>query len=111
MEQTRAAELEAKRRYWEAHLSQWEASGFSQKEYCRQNDLKLHCFLYWRKRQRSLQESRPSLVEWPMPGQEGTLFCFGSSLSLVINNQYRIEIHKGFDPAVLDGVIRVLLQL
>jgi hypothetical protein len=46
-----------------------------------------------------------------MPRQEGTLFCFGSSLSLVINNQYRIEIHKGFDPAVLDGVIRVLLQL
>ena len=109
MEQTRAAELEAKRRFWEEHLSQWEASGLSQSEYCRQNDLKLHCFLYWRKRQRATVESTVSLVE--LPRQEGTVFCFGSALSLVINNRYRIEIHKGFDPALLDGVIRVLMQL
>jgi len=39
------------------------------------------------------------------------LFCFGSALNLVINNQYRIEIHTGFDPALLEGVIRVLMQL
>jgi len=111
VEKTRAAELEAKRRFWQEHLSQWEASGVSQKEYCRQHDLKLHCFLYWRKRQRSWQESKAALVEWPMPRQEGAVFYLGSALSLVINNQYRIEIHKGFDPGLLDGVIRVLMRL
>ena len=83
-------------------------AGF-QSEYCRRNDLKLHSFLYWRKRQRTSRECTGALIEWP--GQEGNVFCFGPALSLVINNHYRIEIHKGFDPAVLDGVIRVVMRL
>ncbi len=65
METARAAELDAKRKFWATHLSEWKSSGLSQSEYCRQNDLKLHCFLYWRKRQRSFEEHGFSLVEWP----------------------------------------------
>jgi len=109
MDSSRTAEREARRTFWEEHLGKWEASGLSQSEYCRRNDLKLHCFLYWRKRQRASRESSGSLVEWS--GQEGNIFCLGPALSLVINNRYRIEIHKGFDPAMLDGVIRVLMRL
>ena len=75
METTRAAEREAKRTFWEEHLSQWEASGLSQSEYCRQNDLKLHCFLYWRKRQRATVESTVSLVE--LPGERAPCFVSG----------------------------------
>jgi hypothetical protein len=102
---------EEKRRFWEEHLSRWEASGLSQKEYCRQNDLKIHCLLYWRKKQRCRPESTACLVEWPVPRQEQGLFCFEPALSVVIDRRYRIEIHKDFDPCVLDRVIRVLMQL
>ena len=111
MDNSKAAEREARRRFWEEHLGNWESSGLTQSEYCRQNDLKLHCFIYWRKGQRSSRDSTLSVVEWPIPRQEGTVFCFGPALSVVINNQHRIEIHKGFDPDVLDGVIRVLMRL
>ena len=35
METSRAAEREAKRRFWEEHLSKWKSSGISQSGYCR----------------------------------------------------------------------------
>jgi|GEM_PF-3779372 len=54
---------EEKRRFWSEHLSRWEASGLTQREYCHQHDLKPHCFMYWRKKQRTRAESTTCLVE------------------------------------------------
>jgi hypothetical protein len=32
------------------HLERWRKSGFSQKEYCRQNNVNANTFAYWRSR-------------------------------------------------------------
>lgn len=111
METTRAAEREAKRRIWEEHLVKWESSGISQSAYCRMNDLSLHRFMYWKKRL-TPRESSIALVEWPGARQGGnTSSSLGPPLCIVIAGRYRIEINPGFDPAMLDCVVRVLRGL
>jgi|MudIll2142460700_1097286.scaffolds.fasta_scaffold1411432_1 hypothetical protein len=108
MDKTRAAEVKQKRKFWEAHLKRWEASGISQSAYCRQNQLRLNRFIYWKKR-RSPEQCRVSLVEWPAPRQEAhPSGSWGSLLCVVIGSRYRIEIQAGFDPALLENVVRVL---
>jgi len=37
-----------KRVYWANHVKQWKASGGSQSDYCRCNQLKPHQFTYWK---------------------------------------------------------------
>lgn len=41
-----------KRRFWETHVRAWAKSGLTQAAYCRQYDLKVHRFVYWKKRVR-----------------------------------------------------------
>ncbi len=36
---------------WQQHLIQWQSSGWTQKAYCRENNLSHRQFLYWRARQ------------------------------------------------------------
>jgi hypothetical protein len=38
----------SKAAFWRRHLAAWRASGQSQGAYCRQEDLSLPCFGYWR---------------------------------------------------------------
>lgn len=51
---------EEKRRFWEEPLSRGEASGLSQKEYCRQSDPKIHCI--------SMLEEEPTIPAGVLPG-------------------------------------------
>jgi hypothetical protein len=111
MEEVRAAEREEKQRFWEEHLKSWETSGVTQNDYCRQNNLRLNRFIYWKRKRSSKRPATVSLVEWPIPRQAGSFLSLSAPLSVVIGSPYRIEIHKGFDPAVLEGVIRVLRGL
>jgi len=46
----RQQELEQKRHYWKTHITSWQASRVSQAEYCRRHELKLHHFVYWRRK-------------------------------------------------------------
>lgn len=41
---------EQKRTHWQSHIDNWQQSGVSQTEYCKQHGLKLANFGYWRTR-------------------------------------------------------------
>ncbi len=96
-----------KRRGWEEHIRKWEASGVSQVEYCRQNDVNIKSFRYW-KRRICGPRCLPALVELPpskilrIPDSPAH-----SQLCLIID-RYRVEIGKGFVSEDLERVIRVL---
>ena len=45
-----SSKTDIKAQYWNEHFTAWEASGLSQVEYCKQHDLKLANFTYWRTR-------------------------------------------------------------
>lgn len=44
--------------YWQNHLNQWQSSGLTQKDYCREQHLSHRQFLYWRSREKLLQQQQ-----------------------------------------------------
>ena len=101
---SRWQELAEKRRYWERHIQSWRASGLSQTEYQRRHNLSKWQFVYWKKKlDRPVSSAEVSLVPISLPQ-----FMPTAPLSLIVNGRYRIEISEGFQPSVLEQVLRVV---
>ena len=109
--QPRAEQLEEKRRYWKQQIEHWKESGLTQTEFCRLHNLKTHQLTYWNKRFHSKQE-QVSLVElqWK-PALQPAIGAGPTPLRLILNDQYRIDIDRGFDPLTLQQVVLSLRQL
>lgn len=111
MDETRIAERQEKQRYWGEHLSKWKESGLSQSAYCREHQLNLHRFIYWKERQ-FREQQRVSVVELPLSTRDASyLFPPNPPLCIVSGGRCRIEVRPGFDPASLEAVLRVLSRL
>jgi hypothetical protein len=107
-ELSRAEQLEQKRSYWKQHIDSWQQTGLTQVEYCRQHNLKHHQLVYWKKRFLKTETNvsfvalkLEDLLEIPARQDQ-------SSLTLVINNQFKIEIRAGFDAQLLRQLIYAL---
>lgn len=111
MNEARRAERQEKQRFWGGHLSRWKESGLSQSAYCREHQLNLHRFVYWKKRL-APQKPSVSLVELPVSRQK-TAYQFPSAapISIVFGGRCHIEVRPGFDPSSLEVVLRVLNRL
>ena len=96
----------AKRQFWKEHVHGWQESGLSQKEYCRQNNLRENQLTYWKKRF-ATAESPVSLVELNLSGPFSPNH---SPLRLNLGNAFQIEVDRGFDPVTLKQLIYVLGQ-
>jgi transposase len=111
MDEARVAERQEKQRYWGGHLSKWKESGLSQSAYCREHQLNLHRFIYWKKRQ-SPENQRISMVELPISTRDvSCLFPQNPPLCILFGDRCRIEVRPGFDRASLEAVLRVLGRL
>jgi hypothetical protein len=110
----RKAEIEKMRRYWKEQIENWEASGLSQAEYCRRQDLKFYRFVYWRKKFiRPADPVRQDIVELPFSIRAAGLIP-GRPISLrlsVGNKNYRIEVERDFDPVAFRQLVQVLGQI
>jgi len=112
MEQlSRAEELEQKRSYWKQQIEQWQQSGLSQAEYCRRNNLKHHQLVYWKRRCLKTEPEvsfvpvqLEALLDIPAPADQ-------ASLTVIIDNQFKVEIVAGFDPQLLRQVVAALRGL
>lgn len=69
---------EQKRTFWQKHIDGWQQSGLSQPAYCKQHDLKLANFGYWRTRL-----SKPKNTRKLIP------------VDLVANAQARLSLPSG----------------
>jgi hypothetical protein len=112
MEQlSRAEQLEQKRTYWKQHIDGWQQTGLSQSEYCRRHNLKHHQLVYWKKRFLKTQ-TEVSFVPLKLedlldiPARQDQ-----ASLTLVINNQFKVDIRAGFDAQLLRQLIFALRGL
>jgi len=111
MDQDRSEQLEQKRTYWKQHIDHWQQAGLTQAEYCRRHNLKHHQLVYWKKRFLKT-ETDVSFVPLKlddlldMPAQPDH-----ASLSLVIDNHFKIEIRAGFDARLLRELIFALRGL
>jgi len=112
MEQlSRAEELEQKRSYWKQQIEQWQQTGLSQAEYCRRNNLKHHQLVYWKRRCLKTETEvsfvpvqLEALLDIPAPADQ-------ASLTVIIDNQFKVEIVAGFDPQLLRQVLTALRGL
>lgn len=56
-----------RKRFWKAHIQTWKKSGLLQVEYCRQHNISVHRFSYWKKKfsQEVSGASGPKFVQLP----------------------------------------------
>lgn len=105
---TWSEQLEQKRAYWKRHIDSWRKTGLSQAEYCRRHNLKVHQMIYWKKRYVKTETQ----VSFAGVNLEGLLdlgpIPKSSSLSLVINDRFKIEVCPGFDAQLLRQLILAL---
>ena len=88
---------------WQHHIEKWKASGLSQAEYCRKNDLRSRAFGYWKRKLE--KQNLPELVEVPVSlGTAGVL-------KLNIGHQFQIEIPDGFSSSTLGQILLTLKSL
>jgi hypothetical protein len=93
-----------KRQYWQAHSDGYAKSGQTRTAYCKQNNLNLQTFAYWRRRLKT--ESGPvKLVQLP-----ATIMQASGSLRVEVNG-YNIEVSEGFSSGTLARLVRVLREL
>jgi len=106
--QTRSEHLERKRAYWKQHLENWRSSGLTQLAYCRQHDLKVHQFTYWKKR---FVQTEAGITFVPVnirPADSMASVDSADSLRLIVDGDLQIEITADFDPRLLRRLIATL---
>ncbi len=57
---------EVRAKFWKTHIDKWAETGLSQREYCRQNNLRPNRFTYW-KVKLSKTDLPMELVQIPLP--------------------------------------------
>jgi len=97
---------EEKPSYWQAQVSSWRGSGLSQAQFCRDHNLKVRDFGYW-KRKFSQSSSAVSFVPLRVKSSPSP----SSSLGLVLDSGLRIEVREGFSSGTLRDLIHTLREL
>jgi len=92
--------------YWQAQVSSWRRSGLSQAQFCRDHNLKVRDFGYW-KRKFSQSSSAVSFVPLRVKSSPSP----SSSLGLVLDSGLCIEVREGFSPGTLRDLIHTLREL
>ena len=108
---SRSEERAENRQIWEQHIRSWKESGLAQSEYCRCHNLKEHQLTYW-KRKFQVSTAPISLVELQLGASlPSRISANRAALCLIVCDQYRIEVGRGFDPAVLQQLVLTLRQI
>jgi hypothetical protein len=97
---------EEKRNFWKQHYICWQESGLNQAEYCRQKNLNHHQWGYWKKRfvkTECTTEFIPLALSQPFRG-----LTDHSPIKLIVDEQFKIEIDRGFDPVTLKLLLTAL---
>ena len=110
-DKSRSERLAENRKFWKERIHNWQESGLTQTEYCRIHNLTPHRFTYWKKRIIKPAETPVSLVQVNMKSNFNPNPMSSSPLRLIVGEQYRIEIDRGFDPVTLQQLVFILKQL
>ncbi len=95
-------QLTKRQRYWQRHIEQWSQSGLSQAAYCRERNLKIKSFTYFKSRLK--KKNLPvQFVQVPVEPVRVPYF-----LKLNIGSSFQIDIPDGFSQNTLTQVLQVL---
>lgn len=106
---SREEQLKRKRAYWKRQIEVWQGSGMSQSDFCRKHDLKLHLFVYWKKR---FVQTKTGITFVPVRFRQeehaSSAAIRPKSLRLIVEKDIQIEVHPDFDPRFLREVIAAI---
>ena len=116
MDGAEIAERSAREKFWQGHIAGWKASGHSQQVYCRNNNLAVATFGYWRRKLKLQVEKSEKPRFYPLavagPHQTACLQKSGNALRLLLDeNRFLIEIDDEFSPSILQRLILTLEQI
>ena len=92
--------------FWKRKLQEYRKSGLSRRDFSRQNGVNKSTLDYWFARI-SKENNKTALVE-VKPTCTPVL---DHSLRIVVADQYRIEVLRGFDPILFAEVVKALESL
>ena len=104
----------AKRLQWEQHLADFEASGQTAVVWCKEQDIQLANFYYWKRRLRTvIKDAKVDPISWlpltfelkPQPGEMAA-----EQISIEISGKFKVIIQKGFDREMFRDVVSILQQ-
>ncbi len=106
-------ESKERERYWQAHVSAWRRSGLTQREYSKRQGLSEWSFSSWKRRLAKRNPDSVSFLPVVMRGQDvvgSAGFALGSrpSLTLIVEDRYRLEVGDGFSSETLARLLAVL---
>jgi len=107
-------ELDRKRTNWQQHIDEWQRSGLSQQDYCRNYGIALATFGYWRRKLKTDESERPRFYPLVVSTEADAKRASPDhpGLRLVLgDHRFAIEIGDQFSPAVLQRLVTTLEQL
>jgi len=112
-ETIRQQELDQNRQSWKTHIASWQASRVSQAEYCRRHELKLHHFVYWRRKFIPKPYVPVSLVQVPTAAvARATGYASPpAALRVAVAPDLCIEVSPGFDSPTLKQLVTALREV
>ncbi len=100
----------AKVEYWRKQITNWEASGLTQKQYCRSRTLALSTFCYWKSKINTPEPAAPRFFPLAITDSPRNPSAAGLLL-LVGKKRFQVEIKEDFSPTTLKKLIATLEQL
>ncbi len=101
---------EVKVQYWRKQISNWKASGLSQKQYCERSTLVLSTFGYWKRKINNPEPTTPKF--FPLTITDSSKTPSDASLLLQVGkNRFQVETKEDFSPTTLKKLIATLEQL
>ena len=95
-----------KRAFWEKHIECWKNSSLTQVDYCRENNLAIKSFGYWKRRLKEIAAEEIRFV--PVAFDPPVVTKPGAPLKVAVNGRYCIEVPDGFSPETLKKVLCVM---
>lgn len=91
---------------WKGRIAEWEQSGLSQAQYCRNNNLDSKLFSKWKNRVNK-QDSHLDTGFVEITGNKRSTWA-EKNILLHIHNKYTLEISPGFNKEVLHELLTML---
>ncbi len=102
-----------RRLMWQERVDQYRSSGMSVAAWCRENEVPVQQMHYWLRKFRSEEtDAVEDDIQWIQLGgwdRQAALRTIEDSAVRIHIGRAMVEVRPGFDPALLRGVVKVLL--
>ena len=105
-------------RFWKTHVEQWQATSVTQIQYCKEQDISLSAFRWWRRRLGLCNESPSARGELTIPNSAGTFTevsvpmlheaSSGYAYEILLPNQIKLRVKSHFAPEAVTVLLAIL---